>query len=121
MTFHCPEHRRVTTGRYGTTKETDGNCGLFAIPLPNSRDELRVIASDGDGWEHVSVSLVNRCPTWSEMCAVKDLFWNAEDCVMQLHPPRSEYVNYHPYCLHLWRPVAGAIPQPPSWMVGPKP
>lgn len=21
---------------------------------------------------------------------------------MQVHPPRSEYVNLHPYCLHLW-------------------
>jgi hypothetical protein len=53
------------------------------------------------------------------MCFIKDTFWDGEDCVMQLHPPRSEYVNNHPYCLHLWRPTDGrVIPQPPSIFVG---
>lgn len=120
MSFRVPEHRRVLSGQYASRFDLDGNNGLFMVPIPNSRETVRVIASDGGGWEHVSVSLVNRCPTWEEMCAVKDLFWSAEDCVMQLHPPRSEYVNHHPFCLHLWRPIGRDIPQPPSFFVGPK-
>ena len=36
---------------------------------------IAVIASWGGGWEHVSVSLARRCPTWEEMCMVKDIFW----------------------------------------------
>ncbi len=39
---------------------------------------------------------------------------------MQFHPKRSEYVNYHPGCLHLWRPTDVRIVLPPSIFVGPK-
>lgn len=79
-----------------------------------------VVWSFGAGWEHVSVSLPDRCLTWAEMCQVKDIFWAAEECVVQYHPPASEYVNQHPYCLHLWRPTKQALPLPPMWMVGVK-
>jgi hypothetical protein len=41
--------------------------------------------------------------------------------VMQLHPARVDYINFHPHCLHLWRPVDATIPLPPSCLVGPKP
>jgi hypothetical protein len=84
--------------------------------------QLRIIAADGSdtGWEHVSVSIPDstKCPSWDEMCLVKDLFWDAEEAVMQLHPPKSDYVNNHAGCLHLWRPVLTAIPLPDSIMVG---
>lgn len=70
-------------------------------------------------WEHVSVSTATRCPTWEEMCFVKSIFWEPEDVVMQLHPRESEYVNCHPYCLHLWRPVGVPIPTPPFITIGP--
>jgi hypothetical protein len=52
------------------------------------------------------------------MCYVKNLFWGEDVSVMQLHPPKSEYVNNHKYCLHLWRPVNAEIPLPDSMMVG---
>lgn len=81
---------------------------------------VRIIASDGDGWEHVSISLNFRDPTWDEMCYFKSLFWDEEDFVVQMHPPKSDYVNNHPYCLHLWR-KAGTndfCERPPSLLVG---
>jgi hypothetical protein len=90
--------------------------GVFAARRKG--DIIRMIASDGEGWEHVSVSLANRCPTWAEMCFVKDLFWLPTECVMQLHPPEADHVNNHPFCLHLWRPVAADIPRPPALFVG---
>lgn len=36
----------------------------------------------------------------------------------QYHPPKSAYVNNHPNCLHLWRPIGIEMPRPPSIMVG---
>lgn len=115
--FHVPDRYRVGYGPWRTTTH-DGNNGAFVIPCGAS--DLQVIASDGMGWEHVSVSLPRRCPTWDEMQHIKCIFWDAEDAVMQLHPPESVYVNAHPFCLHLWRPAGVAIPLPPSFMVGPK-
>ena len=89
----------------------DSLCGFFLIPSPvPGNHELRVISSgehwdDPLGeWEHVSVSTQTRCPTWEEMCKVKNLFWNESETVLQFHPKRSEYVNNFPYCLHLWKP-----------------
>jgi len=116
MSFHVPEQYRVRNGLFGSSPK-DGNNGGFFVPR-RAGAPLKIIASDGLGWEHVSVSLPDRCPTWEEMCRVKALFWDDEDAVMQLHPPRSTWVNNHPYCLHLWRPVEGAIPLPPQFMVG---
>ena len=65
---------------------------------------LSVRVSNGGRWDHVSVSLKTRCPTWEEMCFVREKFFADDEWVMQLHPPKSENVNYHPFCLHLWRP-----------------
>lgn len=69
-------------------------------------------------WEHVSVSLKNRCPTWEEMCLVKDLFWGEDETVIQFHPKDAEHVNNHPYCLHLWKRTGEEHELPPALMVG---
>lgn len=116
--FKVPEKYRVISGSLRTTS-ADGNNGLFLIPPRRKSPLLRIIASDGAGWEHVSVSTLKRCPTWNEMSLVKALFWEPEDCVIQYHPPRSEYVNCHPHCLHLWRPIDLEILRPPAELVGP--
>lgn len=52
------------------------------------------------------------------MCEVKDLFWGPDETVMQIHPAIEDYVNDHPYCLHLWRPRGEYIPTPPPILVG---
>jgi hypothetical protein len=118
--FHVPERYRLKTGKLASD-ESFGNNGAFMVPGPCGRT-LGIIASDGKGWEHVSVSLSNRkhMPNWIEMSFIKSLFWGKEAAVVQFHPPRSEYVNYHEGCLRLWRPIGIEIPRPPSWMVGSK-
>ena len=110
---------RVRTGRWAST-EADGFNGMFELTLTGML--VRVIASDGEGWQHVSVSLLGkfRTPCWGIMCQVKELFFESEDWVCQFHPAEPEYVNVHPGCLHLWRPLEATMPHPPSWMVGPK-
>ena len=120
MTFQVPNKYRIRAGRIGSD-DSIGNAGAFEIKLRHGQTVF-AIASDAMGWEHVSVSRRDRCPTWDEMCQVKELFWSSEDCVVQFHPPRSEYINNHPYCLHLWRPADGnqPLPMPMSILVGVK-
>lgn len=103
-----------------------GMTGLFVVPLAVGCVAI-IIASEGDPeampWEHVSVrigvlkyhgKIKERIPTWDEMCAVKKLFWEDDEPVMQLHPPESDYINCHPCVLHLWRPTDQKIPMPPK-------
>lgn len=121
------ENCRIRTGKLASD-ECDGRNGAFVVYLEKQR--LQVIVSDaiswkenglfGHPWEHVSVSTPSRCPTWEEMCFVKNLFFHPEETVIQIHPPKSEYVNFHNFCLHLWRPIGQTIPLPPSITVGPK-
>jgi hypothetical protein len=118
MTFRVPECFRIKEGPLGTEAK-EGNQGAFMLTGPAFIHPLFAIASNGMGWEHVSVSSSSRCPTWDEMVAVKDLFWGENDAVIQIHPPKKNYVNCHPFCLHLWRPSDGYMKLPPSWMVGP--
>lgn len=132
MSFHVPELARDTTHPVLKSSSADGNNGSFLIESPEPGWRLALIASDGSEapeepdlqWEHVSVHAYRnggrsmRTPTWREMSYVKDLCWDDEDVVMQLHPRRSEYVNNHPHVLHLWRPKGRDIPTPPSVLVG---
>ena len=113
------EKSRDLAGLYGTRVNSGPNGRFF--PLIR-KIKFTVLASNGFGWEHVSVSPwdLARTPTWDEMCVVKNWFWTPEEAVMQLHPPAEDYVNYHPYVLHLWRPLLQEIPLPPWQMVGPK-
>ena len=102
--FKVPEKFRVTTGLM-KSDASYGNNGQFIVRSLKLKQPLMCQSGEGYGWEHVSVSVHNRCPTWPEMAFIKDLFWEKDDLVVQMHPPESDYVNNHPYCLHLWRKV----------------
>ena len=121
MAFRVPEKYRIIKGPMASNKSY-GNNGKFKLRIARLKFKRLycVIASDQGGWEHVSVSLPERTPTWEEMNCIKSMFWGDEDAVMQLHPPKSEYVNNHEFCLHLWRPTETDIPMPPSIFVGVK-
>jgi hypothetical protein len=111
--FHVPEKFRLI--RLGLPHS--GNQGAFRVPLSRSQT-LLVVASAAEGWEHVSVSRKDRTPHWEEMCHIKALFWDEEDVVVQFHPAKSDYVNNHPRCLHLWRPIGIELPRPDPLHVG---
>ena len=110
----------VVAFRLVTAAPQNEHNGAARIRHPETGVDLLCIFSDGEGWDHVSVSTRNRCPNWPEMSFVKDIFFDPEECVIQYHPPRSTYVNCHPYCLHLWKPHGIVIPLPDPWMVGPR-
>lgn len=114
---------RVRSGPM-SSDESYGLAGMFKLLAPNGALLLAVSSGPANrendtGWEHVSVSAERRTPTWEEMVWIKDLFWAKDECVVQYHPPESEYVNFHPHCLHMWKPVGMAIPMPQSLLVGP--
>ena len=126
MSFKVPEKYRLKTCQMGSD-ESYGNNGGVIIPLIMEK-QIRCIVSDGGGWEHVSVSVARHSPSnshqiietpdWIVLCKAKNLFWDEEDCVVQFHPPKSEYVNMHPNVLHLWRKVGEDFETPPKIMIG---
>lgn len=65
-------------------------------------------------WEHVSVSARAFCPSWLEMCWVKDLFFLPEEWVVQYHPAKDDHINDHERTLHMWRPIGVELPIPPK-------
>lgn len=106
----------------GIWKTKDGEkMGMFNIPSPTCNRVLKVVCANMENeWQHVSVSLENRCPNWEEMSYIKDLFWSNGETVVQFHPKKSEYVNNHPYVLHLWKKKDKEFELPPSILVGVK-
>lgn len=117
LTFPEIDRFRLRDGRtvalYGDVG--DGTCGAFLIR--GGGVSLRVIASSGEGWDHVSVSVHDRTPTWAEMERVRRLFFHSDEVAMQLHVAEAAHINCHPYTLHIWRPTGSPIPLPPGWMV----
>jgi hypothetical protein len=118
-----PKKLELARARFGefASDPSWGPYGWFRLMGPCGT-ELTIVASGGDypassGWEHVSISTPRRPPNWQEMCFAKDAFWTEEECVVQFHPPKSVWVNNHPYCLHLWKPPH-SIQLPPSILIG---
>lgn len=96
--FRLTEKEKKITGTIG-----DSYNGFFEIPVNGKK--YTVIASNGCGWEHVSVSNEKHIPSWIVMNKIKNLFWDKNETVVQFHPAESEYVNIHPNCLHLWKEI----------------
>jgi hypothetical protein len=101
--------------QYGSTG--DSSCGAFMLTSHVDSGQLFIIASNADGWDHLSVSRRKRCPNWLEMEQVKRMFFRENEIAMQLHVPPEDHIDVHPYCLHLWRPHHVEIPLPPKGMV----
>lgn len=94
----------------------DGFSALIQMPMWKGT----LVCSIGAGWEHVSVRPEKSriMPSWDDMCMVKDMFWNDNEAVIQIHPPKDQYVNNMGNCLHLWRCTYKDMVLPPSCLVG---
>lgn len=103
--------------------------GMFSIPIPKKKQTVAIIiANDGTegGWEHVSCHVriaqgtrppIMRVPSYDELCWLKDLFWESHECAMQFHVPKTDHINRHQHCLHLWRRAGANCELPPTIMV----
>ena len=126
--FNVPNKYRYRNHPVRPSENSDGNNGFFIIPHYRVANyEYRIMASDGEGWEHISITVAEkgkpakRNPTWQEMCDMKNAFWGEDDCCVQYHPAKSEYISMHPFCLHIWRPTSESLPIPLKEMVGVNP
>lgn len=97
--------------------ETDGWNGAFLVPLEG--EMWQVILADGMGWRHLSITNGQRhqLPSWNIMCRIKELFWGDDEWAVQYHPPKGDYINDHPFVLHLWQSLNDPMPTPPVFMV----
>ena len=85
----------------------------FAAATPGRKFTLIVSIARYDGlpWLHASMAGPGRVPTWQEMADLKAWVVGSEGIAYQVMPPTSEYVNDHPFVLHLWAPL-GHRPTP---------
>lgn len=99
--------------------------GVWQVRSVTDGRALNIIASNGFGWDHVSVSRNDkRCPNWLEMEQVKRMFFLPHETCWQYHPALDQYVDgTNPggralYTLHIWRSQALAMPLPPRFLIG---
>lgn len=85
---------------------------------PILRKDYLVKFTQGFGWEHLSVSTRNKVPEWDIMCKLKEIFWRDDECCVEYHPKKEDYVNNMPYCLHIWKKIDEDWEMPPSILVG---
>lgn len=57
---------------------------------------------DGKIWMHTSYSRKSRTPTYQDTVFIKENFISGDVKAIMIFPKKSEHVNIHPYCLHLW-------------------
>lgn len=55
----------------------------------------------GIGW-HLSISAPARYPTWDEIADARYRFVPDDVLMAMLLPPRADYANVHPNCMHLY-------------------
>lgn len=79
------------------------------VAYVNRAEGLTVILTaapyDGDGrwWLHFSVaSKTGQPPSWDQLIRAKEGLLGAESKAIQVIAPRSQWVNQHPGCLHLF-------------------
>jgi hypothetical protein len=107
---------RVRTGKMGSDESAGWN-GAFIVPLEG--EMWQVLLSDGMGWRHLSITnaQTRELPSWNIMCRVKELFFGDDEWAIQYHPPKADYINDHPFVLHLWQPLNEKLPIPFNVMV----
>ena len=78
------------------------------------------VCTNNLGWEHVSVCPFAKriTPSWDDMCKVKDIFFEEDEAVIQIHPAKKDYVNNMSNCLHIWKCTYTDMVLPPSCLVG---
>jgi hypothetical protein len=69
--------------------------------------ELSVLLSvdtleNNERYLHISASFPSHAPTYSDLRDIKNIFIGKEAEAFQVLPKESEYINVHPYCMHIW-------------------
>jgi hypothetical protein len=89
--IEAPQQLRLAWLAIGTTGkayETDTDC--------------HIIVSREQGRWHMSISHNERYPSWDEIHEARYELLPEERTFAMILPPKSEYVNLHHNCFHLW-------------------
>lgn len=62
-----------------------------------------IISKDAGLW-HLTISRKDRLPTYDEMKTARYQFLPDVPYMVQIFPPKKDFVNVHQFCLHLWEP-----------------
>ncbi len=62
---------------------------------------------DGKVWLHLSISHVDKTPTWDELLEAKRHFMGTNTKAISVIPPAAEHYNHHEHCLHLFACLDG--------------
>lgn len=79
------------TGRMGDMLMYDAGPCRILLSGPQERGRI--------GW-HFSISCLNRNPTWEEQRDARYSLIPDDIYMVSVLPPKSEYVNVHPFCFH---------------------
>lgn len=74
----------------GTRQYVSGPCRIL-LSGPKEREAI--------GW-HFSISCADRNPTWEEQRDARYALTPDEVYMVQILPPKSQYVNERPFCFH---------------------
>jgi hypothetical protein len=59
---------------------------------------------------HVSLALPDKLPKWDQIKAIRNYFFPKTVDVMMVLPQERDYINVHPFAMHLWQmPMEWAI------------
>ena len=73
------------------------NPGIFKM------GRCKIITSIDEGKWHLSISTPNAMPSYNEIKEARYKFCPDDIYMAEIFPPKSEFVNLHPYCRHLWQ------------------
>lgn len=65
--------------------------------------ECIVLVSKDHGKLHLSISHPDRLPNYEEIKFARYHYLPDSVYMAQIFPPKAEFVNLHPNCLHLWQ------------------
>ena len=60
-----------------------------------------IVSIDDDKW-HLSISIKDAQPSYKEIKDARYKYIPNDVYMAQIFPPKEEFVNFHPYCHHLW-------------------
>lgn len=62
-----------------------------------------IIVTIDNGLWHLSISTPNASPSYKEIKEARYKYLPDDIYVAQIFPPKSEFINIHKYCHHLWQ------------------
>ena len=114
--FEIPIPERLPPGWKQIPNALMESMGGTPKTCPSFRNDLGMFVTitcsrelDGKKWLHLSCSYRDRVPSYYDLCDVKRIFLGDDGLAYLLFPPKSEHVNIHPNCLHLWSCLDGRV------------